>query len=1198
MRKTYLVWFVAFLFSYFISNGQAYKSNNGYLKEVAVAKESKKNVSEVQRMNQRAQETGNKHMLSFQRGKSNLECPGESLFANPLDGYANASTSESVLGYTVATSYFADGSIDSISFWSISAYNDGTAWSSCSNEIPTEFKVTFYQQGEDGVGDEYLAYESVEASSTATGEMFAEGFEIYQNTIVLPTSCDLTSGIVAITGISDNSCFFLWVDSPAGSGTGYQYDSEYSEWVVLETPLSICISGEPNKCLAPQNPEALNITTDAADLGWTEMNGAAKWQVSFSYLGDGTAQVSSTVIDVEENPYTVESLNIQSFYKFAARTVCAEGDTSLWSFPLKFRTSCGSVASFPFVENFDGDWNSWCWEVIDADVDGVTWNQNNIYLVPVLSGEYVAHGMGNQDDYLITPQLVLDAVYQMQWWDKVESATNNNTYEILVSTTGKEIADFTYNLGTFDCTNIEWVKHAIYLDQFEGQSIYIAIHQIYSASAWWGFGIEDVTISLKPDCVPVTDLLASDVTKTSAILSWIENGDATAWNLAYGPEGFDLSEGISVKVTENPYTLTGLTEGTYYEFYVQAACDNSDAEWVGPYMFATDCETGTDIVESFETRVAPLCWQNFENGDGIKTWEQSSWLVNTGDYAAMASYESSGGLNSKWLVTGRTIVPTGKALAFYATDYLSSDYGSTLSIKISTDADFSNTAAYTNLLTLSESDVTNYVFSQTSIDLADYAGQEVFIAFVMEDNDGDNWFLDDVAFITCPSPSNLEATNITTTSADLIWVSSAASFAVEYGVAGFELGQGTEVKPTATSYLVTGLEADTYYDFYVKAYCSDVDESSWAGPYTFKTENLPCTTISEFPYSEGFEGLEEFDCWTAMYNTASDGGLDGTNLVTPPTANTWFVMTPESFDGNGSYYIYEGTRAAGLGYTAPDFNWLISPEIQVPTAGAEFSFMLWLKDSVEVNWVTKFHVNVFDGTSWSTVLSYGDGSTDNEYEEPVVISLDEYAGTIIKVALVYEFNDGYELAVDNISIISEGGESNETAILSYTLPNGTTTLDAANHKVDVTVPTGTDVSALVAIYTLSAGATVKVGSTVQESGVTVNNFTAPVVYTVVAEDGTTIQDWTVTVSVLPGVHEGLQANVNVYPNPTNGNFIIEGNFETRTIATILDLTGKVIVSMELNNVKNNVDLRAFESGLYFIELVSGDQKAMFKIFKQ
>lgn len=170
--------------------------------------------------------------------------------------------------------------------------------------------------------------------------------------------------------------------------------------------------------------------------------------------------------------------------------------------------------------------------------------------------------------------------------------------------------------------------------------------------------------------------------------------------------------------------------------------------------------------------------------------------------------------------------------------------------------------------------------------------------------------------------------------------------------------------------------------------------------------------------------------------------------------------------------------------------------------------------------------------------------------------------------------------------------------MSYTLPNGTTTLDAANHKVDVTVPAGTDVSALAATYTLSAGATVKVGSTVQESGVTVNNFTAPVVYTVVAEDGTTTQDWTVTVSVLPGVHEGLQANVSVYPNPTNGNFFIEGNIASGSMANVLDVTGKVVVSVEITNQKQNINMSAFESGIYFIEVVSGTQKAMFKIIKQ
>ena len=45
------------------------------------------------------------------------------------------------------------------------------------------------------------------------------------------------------------------------------------------------------------------------------------------------------------------------------------------------------------------------------------------------------------------------------------------------------------------------------------------------------------------------------------------------------------------------------------------------------------------------------------------------------------------------------------------------------------------------------------------------------------------------------------------------------------------------------------------------------------------------------------------------------------------------------------------------------------------------------------------------------------------------------------------------------------------------------------------MPPGTDVTALVATFT-TTGASVKVGSTVQVSGTTANDFTYPVVYTV------------------------------------------------------------------------------------------------------
>jgi hypothetical protein len=98
--------------------------------------------------------------------------------------------------------------------------------------------------------------------------------------------------------------------------------------------------------------------------------------------------------------------------------------------------------------------------------------------------------------------------------------------------------------------------------------------------------------------------------------------------------------------------------------------------------------------------------------------------------------------------------------------------------------------------------------------------------------------------------------------------------------------------------------------------------------------------------------------------------------------------------------------------------------------------------------------------------------------------------------------------------VTEEPPSTETEILVYTIPEqiGATALDSANHTIDIEVPFGTDVTALVATFELSDDATAEVGGDVQESGVTENDFTDPVTYTVIAQDGTTTQDWVVTVT--------------------------------------------------------------------------------------
>jgi hypothetical protein len=76
--------------------------------------------------------------------------------------------------------------------------------------------------------------------------------------------------------------------------------------------------------------------------------------------------------------------------------------------------------------------------------------------------------------------------------------------------------------------------------------------------------------------------------------------------------------------------------------------------------------------------------------------------------------------------------------------------------------------------------------------------------------------------------------------------------------------------------------------------------------------------------------------------------------------------------------------------------------------------------------------------------------------------------------------------------------------------DATGTIDQSEHTVAVIVPYGTAVTALVATFTCSEGASVTVGSTAQTSGTTANDFTNAVTYTVTGEDGST-QTYAVTV---------------------------------------------------------------------------------------
>ena len=106
----------------------------------------------------------------------------------------------------------------------------------------------------------------------------------------------------------------------------------------------------------------------------------------------------------------------------------------------------------------------------------------------------------------------------------------------------------------------------------------------------------------------------------------------------------------------------------------------------------------------------------------------------------------------------------------------------------------------------------------------------------------------------------------------------------------------------------------------------------------------------------------------------------------------------------------------------------------------------------------------------------------------------------------------------------DGGSSNEensstsNAITAFSFTSAQNTgLSAdisgtiSDESIAVTVPYGTTVTALVATFT-TTGTSVSIGSAAQTSGVSSNDFTSPVTYTVTAADGST-QDYTVTVTI-------------------------------------------------------------------------------------
>lgn len=431
------------------------------------------------------------------------------------------------------------------------------------------------------------------------------------------------------------------------------------------------------------------------------------------------------------------------------------------------------------------------------------------------------------------------------------------------------------------------------------------------------------------------------------------------------------------------------------------------------------------FTEGFEGGTAvPPGWTVINNGS-TEGWEFDSPYSGpaySGSNVAIIKYEFSNA-HDDYLITPQITVTaaTSDQLRFYGKNYdaYSADE---FNILIST----TGTAAGDFTTTLDGPIAPPTSWTEYVYDLSAYVGQDIYIAFHAISTNEYYLYLDDISIEgipTCPQPSALAQTAITTSSVDVNWTEngSATTWNVEVGPTGFTPGTSTEVAAdngnTAQTSTLSGLSGNTSYDVYVQADCGPGDQSFWEGPLTILTPPAVQIPVSTFPWYEDFEtgGTE----WTILNGSETNQWFVG-SVINNGGSNAMYVTN----DGGATYAYTNNSTSRSFAYrdiTMPatyleaklSFDW------QADAEGSYDNLIVWALpiDSIPAPGTALSA----SGTAPTGVINLTGNLSENVPFQNESFSIpDEYAGETFRLVFQWK-NDGSfgqqpPAAVDNISI--------------------------------------------------------------------------------------------------------------------------------------------------------------------------------------
>lgn len=492
-----------------------------------------------------------------------------------------------------------------------------------------------------------------------------------------------------------------------------------------------------------------------------------------------------------------------------------------------------------------------------------------------------------------------------------------------------------------------------------------------------------------------------------------------------------MLKSITMKAGLAFFAIIALTLGTTDVFSSLAKNDRMEASEPSPEAHAMQASVKTadyPFTEDFEGGIFPPAdWGIYSQLNDAQNWVLNDWNNHTpgGSHSAQHASIAEGNADN-WLVTPQINMPEEGFfyLSFWGYDQGTWSYGKN-SILVSTGSADPADGDYVEVWTPAEIGE-GWVWNRYFVNLEDYAGQEVYIAFRYEGFAwGHSWFIDDVELgLEVDDSPVLSVSDLTVNQAVGLNGTGTKTFSViNDGILdlSFELeiefldsdawlsaaplsgSLGTHSSQEITlAFDAEGLDFGTYQANI------NISSNDPANPEATVLVTLEVLDVNVYPFSENFDGEEFPPIGWARYNIDED---DNEWVL------SWFNTTP-----GGQYSAYHG-----YGWSPQD-GWLVTPQITVPGEG--FFYLSFWSLVGDADWYDKNSVLISTGSGNPIDGDFTEVWTVAEVTEGWVqhfINMEAFAGQDIFIAFRYEGEYAHYWVIDDVEL---GFEVDDTPVIN------------------------------------------------------------------------------------------------------------------------------------------------------------------------